>query len=352
MIPNVADCFLYTLYKKGKLDMVMMVYVYDILLMSNKDETLSLAKEVMSSRFKMKDLGIVKWFLGIRIDHTKEGTLLTQAAYVMEVLERFNMLDCKIRNVPLSCGNVRKKLAHPPEEDTPRPCQYRELVGFFLYLSVCTRPDIAYAVADSARYVSLPYECHWKALKGILQYERGTADYGLRYDHHSCTGVLNVFADASWADDLLTRNSHIGLLTYVGSHLVDWSSKRQSIITHSTAESEYVAADSATRMIMWLRVLLDELSERQKDATLIHEDNTACLKFAKEEGRFLTLKQIGLRYHYLREKVLSSEIRLEYISTHDQLADLLTEPLPYARFSDPRNKVVANRADLSIADDK
>lgn len=268
---------------------------------------------------------------------------MTQSSYVDKVLARFGMTNSKIRRIPLPSGNEFKKLAFPStDERNDHP--YRELIGCLLYLAVCTRPDISLAVAELARFVSNPQECHWHALTGLLQYVKGTREFGLYYGvDDGKAHRLHVYVDASWADCLQTRKSTTGMLTYVGAHLLDWSSKRQSIITHSTAEAEYVAADSATRVIIWFRALLEDLGEKQVRPTLIHEDNTACLVLARGEGKFLTSKHIGLRYHYLREKVASQEIELAYISTDKQLADLLTKPLAFARFDKLMKQVVFNQ---------
>lgn len=156
------------------------------------------------------------------------------------------------------------------------------------------RCRVAHLVCVKAKRV------HWNALKKLLSYVKGTKEYGIWYGRVSKEYALHVYVDASWADDVLTRRSTTGLLTYLGEHLTDWSSKRQSLITHSTAESVYVAADSATRMIVWFRAMLMDLGEEQKGPTIMHEDNMACLSLAKGEGKFLMSKHIGLRYHYLR----------------------------------------------------
>ena len=121
---------------------------------------------------------------------------------------------------------------------------------------------------------------------------------------------MHAYADSSWADDNKTRRSTTGTLIFIDNHLVDWSSKLQSIVTHSTAEAEYIAANAATRTVMWFRSLMLGLDEKQDAATIIYEDNMACVSednmpcvsLSKGEGRYLTSKNIGIRYSYLKEK--------------------------------------------------
>ena len=323
-----------------------MIYVDDIILMTRSTETLKKAKEALNNIFDMKDMGPIRWFLGIRIDRRAEGIYLTQTSYVDKILNRFRMTDAKIKDVPLSPGDDTKKMTFPPEPvDADNTYPYRELVGCLLYLGVCTRPDISYAIASLARFVANPHEVHWNMLKGLLRYVKGTKDYGLFYGKCSQSDkgsqALYAYVDASWADDLMTRRSTTGVLTYIGSHLVDWSSKLQSLVTHSIAEAEYVAADSATRTVIWFRTLLKDLNDEQLEPTIMYEDNMACLLLSKREGKFLTSKHIGLRYHYLREKVMLKEIKMEYVPTDQQLADMLTKALAFRKFDELMKRIVA-----------
>ena len=309
-------------------------YVDDILIMAANNETLVNTKKILNARFKMTDMVTVRWFLGMNIMHKKEGIYITQTSYINKILERFNLRDAKIKAVPLSKDVNFRQLIFPEGNDPRGDCPYRELVGCLLYLSVCTRPDISLAVSELSRFVSDPHDSHWNLLKGVVWYLKGTKELGLFYANDDRNSKFHVYVDASWADDIETRRSTTGILAYVGKHLVDWTSKRQSIIAHSTAEAEYIAADSATRMIVWFRTLLMELGDEQREATVVHEDNRACIILSRGEGKFLTSKHISLRYHYLNEKVLSKEIALEYIPTEEQLADLLTKPLATVRFKE------------------
>lgn len=129
----------------------------------------------------------------------------------------------------------------------------------------------------------------------------------------------------------------MGTITSIGNQLVDWSSKRQNIYTHSTAEDEYVAADPATRILIQFRAIEDE----QLEPTVLHEDNMACLSLAKGEGNVLTSKHIVLRYHYMRQLVIMNEIKLVDIPTDEELADKLTKTLAFRKFNELMKKIVA-----------
>lgn len=132
--------------------------------------------------------------------------------------------------------------------------------------------------------------------------------------------------------DINTRKATTGILAYVTCHLVDWYSKNQYKITHLTAEYEYVAVGSATGIIIWFRCLMVDLQNAQAGIKVIQEDNQACIVLERGDGRFLTSKRVSIRYQYLREKVLSDEIVLNYMPKDEQLVDLLTKPLITKRF--------------------
>lgn len=104
-------------------------------------------------------------------------------------------------------------------------------------------------------------------------------------------------------------------------------------MTHSTAEAEYVAADTATRKVMWFRSLKLSWEEKQNAAKIIYEDNMACLSLFKGEGRYFTSKHIGIRHVYIKEKVDGEEIILKYVPTDDQLADVMMKSLPPCKFN-------------------
>lgn len=176
-----------------------------------------------------------------------------------------------------------------------------------------------------------------------MRYLKGTKDIGIFYRKEVLHDYkLHFYVDSSWSDYLQTRNSITGILAFVGIHFVDWSSKIQVIITHSTAESYYVAAESATRMTVWFLSLLGSLNEKQTEPTVMHEENQECTSLAKVEGTFLRSKHIGLHYHYLREKIENNEIILVHVPTEDQLADLLTKPLAAKRFEYLMKQVVSD----------
>ena len=144
------------------------------------------------------------------------------------------------------------------------PClvyPYAEVVGSLLYLSVCTRPDIAQAVGALARHVGKPTMRHWLALKGVLRYLAGTQDYGLVFTGSKSS--LEVYCDVDYAGDPDTRRSTTGYVFIMYGGVVSWSSRLQPSVALSTAEAEHMAAAAATKEALWLRTLLKDLESQQ-----------------------------------------------------------------------------------------
>ena len=205
--------------------------------------------------------------------------------------------------------------------------KYQSAVGSLLYLSTRTRPDIAYAVGNSARYCSEPTNSHWCAVKRILRYLRGTTDLGLLYrpDNPNLCG----YSDADWAGDINDRKSTSGYVFIMSGSAISWRSKKQSSVALSTAEAEYIALSSATQEVMWLRQLMSSLLKDYKlsESTTIYEDNQSAICIAKSQQQHGRSKHIDIKFHFTREQVELKNIQLVYCKSRDMIADVFTKPL-------------------------
>uniref|UniRef100_A0A2N9ECP6 Reverse transcriptase Ty1/copia-type domain-containing protein n=1 Tax=Fagus sylvatica TaxID=28930 RepID=A0A2N9ECP6_FAGSY len=196
-----------------------------------------------------------------------------------------------------------------------------------MYAMLCTRPDICFAVGMISRYQSNPGPAHWRAVKRILRYLRGTSDHALCY--HGGDLRLTGYSDADWASDKDERKSTSGYAFILGGGAVSWCSKKQSCIALSTMESEYVACSAAVQEAVWLRRFLQRLgvTAHAEDAILLYSDSTSTLAYAKDPKYHGKAKHIELRYHYIRDMVSQGEVILQHISTGSMVADPLTKPI-------------------------
>ena len=229
------------------------VYVDDRILAGKDKNKMKCVKEELSSKFDIKDLGKLRYFLGMSIVQNQEGkvTWMGQPTYIQKLLTKIGMNDSKPVKTPVDPGHRLVK-ANEDEEALDQPL-YQSVVGSLMYLA---RPDIAYAVRMLARFSSKPNQSHWTAAKRVLRYLRGTVNFGILYRGES--GVLG-YSDADWAGDADDRKSTSGYMFLIAGGPVSWKSRKQSTVALSTAYAEYIALSTAVQECMWMQRLLSEL---------------------------------------------------------------------------------------------
>ena len=320
----------------GEVQMMLItgLWVDDLVIATKHDKTLKRFKKAISGTYRMIDKGMMTWCLGMSVKQDATGIELNQAAYIDKILQRFSMADAKPAPTPFPSG-VQLSDEQSPQTDQEREemqkVPYRQAVGALIHLITCTRPDVAFHVGQLARYSANPGRAHWQALKHLLRYLAATKQLSIRYTRNDPDGdkltdlVLTGYVDASWGSETDDRKSVTGYIMTLAGGPVAWMSKRQSITAQSTAEAEYVAASSATSEVLYLRKLLSELGMPQMSATTVFEDNQPCIQIANNPGTSARTKHIALRYHAVRERVANGEVKLVYVPTEDQVADLLTK---------------------------
>lgn len=177
---------------------------------------------------------------------------------------------------------------------------------------------------------------HWKAIKRILRYVKGTLSHGLFYSHTNEFDLVG-YSDSDWSGDLDDRKSTSGFVFFMGSTAFTWLSKKQPIVTLSTCEAEYVAASSCVCHSLWLRKLLKEMNFSQEKATNIRVDNKSAIELAKNPVHHERSKHIDVRFHFIREHVKNGDVEMTHVASRDQVADIFTKPLPAELFNKFKN---------------
>ena len=311
---------------------ILLIYVDDILLFANETSMLNEEKKLIGSKFKIDDMGEVKYILGMLINRNRERGKMTirQPKYLEGILKRFGMEQCKPVSTPLEPGKHFLEL--PDDENPTNINEYQKLIGYLTYVATATRPDLASAVGRLLKYMSRPSDEHWKGAKRILRYIKGTINYGLVFDGRSTRCSLIGYSDADWANDVDTRRSTSGYVFQINGSTVSWSSKRQSCVTRSSTEAEYVALSHATQEVVWLRRLLNDIGEKQDQPSVMNEDNQGAIELSKNPRFHNRTKHIDVAYHFIREKVNDKSINVKYCSTDQMLADVMTKSLPRQTF--------------------
>ena len=313
------------------------VYVDDIIPVSNDPAMLKAEKAALCERFEMIDQGEIHYLLGLSIKRDRESRTLTisQPNYTEKVLRKFGMENCKPVSTPLEPGRKFQQLS---SSDEPFDIQtYQQAIGCLTYMSTATRPDIAAAVGVLSQYMSKPSKDHWMGVKRVLRYLKGTLNYGLKFSVHGEQTELNGYSDADWAGDVDTRRSTTGYVFQFGNGTISWSSRKQPTVAKSSTEAEYVALSSATQEAIWLRRLMKDFGKQIDSPTTIYEDNQGAIELAKNAKYHSRTKHIDICHHFVRERVVSNEIRVIYCRTEDMVADIMTKGLPKPTFEKLRD---------------
>jgi hypothetical protein len=254
---------------------------------------------------------------------------LSQGKYTVEILKKFRMTDCRSMPTPMMM-NLKKVNKASSNSGKIDPHFYTQLIESLMY-RVNTIPDICYVVSVLSQFMSQPRQTHWIAAKHVLTYLRGTFGYGLRY----ASGVdmrLQGYADAYWAGSTVDRKSISGCCFTLGSAMVSCCSRKQTSVALSIAEAKYIALCVAVCEAVWLHKLLADLFGHEMDSTITHCDNQSCVKLSENHVFHDKSKHIEIKYHYMRNMVQRKAIHVQYLSTHEQVANVFTKLLARIKF--------------------
>lgn len=298
------------------------VYVDDIVFACRTEEEYQQIIRNLNKYFTVTSLGDIRNFLGVEVRRTDEGIKLNQARYIRKLLSRFGMEDAKPSKFPLDPGHLQTK-----EESVklPNNTQYASLVGGLLYVAVNTRPDIAVSVSILGRKVSCPSQADWVEAKRILRYLKYTIDHELTLGINA--EPLTVYVDADWAGDAEDRKSTSGFLFQLGGGTIYWSSKKQTCVTLSSTEAEYIALAECCQEVKWIMRILEDFAVPVDLPVTIFEDNQSCIKQLSSSTVNRRSKHVETKNHFVREMQTNGEIQAIYCPTEEMIADMLTKPL-------------------------
>jgi len=201
-----------------------------------------------------------------------------------------------------------------------------------MYLMICTRPDIAYAVGQLARYMNCHGESHHRAARHLLGYLKETRSHGLTYGLDTGPLHLTGYSDSDWGADIDTRRSTSGYVFFLAGGPITWKSKLQPTVALSSTEAEYMALTPAAQEAISLRELFAELTGIDESVQMFG-DNKSSIALSENPTSHQASKHIAIKHHFVREKVRDKDILLAYIPTASMVADALTKALPYPTFS-------------------
>jgi hypothetical protein len=344
------------LFFKGNL--LFILYVDDgVVLTPNKSEADALIEDLKRKGYILTDEGSLAAYLGLQIDRLPGNRIsLKQPAFIERIIKQCNLKDQRMHDTPAT------DILHRDENGQERKNEFhmRSIIGQLNYLAATSRPDIQFAVHQCARFVSDPKMSHEKAVKRIVRYLKRTKDQGMIMHVDKSKGI-ECFVDADFAGgyrkedptnprDCLSRTGYI--IKFAGCPIV-WSSKLQTTIALSTTEAEYMALSMACREVIYLINLTNELraqgvelvTSQPQITCQIFEDNAGAIELAKLPKLRPRTKHLAIQYHHFRSwtvKGLNGEaprIKINYISTALQEADIMTKPLAKQQFESLRKRL-------------
>lgn len=312
---------------------VIAVYVDDMLIFSNNSTWKDELKNILKGHFNMKDLGKATSVLGMRIDYNQSKGMISldQQKYTELVLRRFNMFECDPVKIPSDPNQKLTKDMSPScdsEVEQMKLVPYQEAIGSIMYLAQCTRPDISFSVSNLSQFNKCPGMAHWKAVKRVLRYLKGTLNCKLKYDRNSKITKLCGYTDADWGSSFIDSKSCTGYVFICQGGAVTWATKKQPTVALSTGEAEYMSVSAATQEALWLAQLKTEILDDEMSPLEIHCDNKAAVDLT-EKGTFSPrAKHIAIRHHFIRDHVKKNNVKIVKITTDEMIADNLTKAVP------------------------
>ena len=331
------------LFSHPKFPIVFGLFVDDFKIAGTPEAKAAFTK-ALGKRFKISDKGLTLKYIGINVDQSVEGSItLSQHDYIKTILQKAKMEDCH----PALTPGIPKTVLCAPVDDADiasvSTFPYGQVVGQLLWISVLTKPEIAYQVGQLAKYISNFGKCHVDAAKHCLRYLKGTMHMGITYRKSPLPATVQIFSDATWANDSEMKSVGGNVFLLLGG-AISWRAKTQPCIAVSSCDSEYTACYDTAKESVYMRLLLKELGFPTYQSTEadfnIQTDNQAAISVAYGTTKHEHVKHILIHIQFLRELVKSKQVSLTYVASENNVADALTKNLPKPAFDKFRKSLL------------
>ncbi|XRB13034.1 retrovirus-related Pol polyprotein [Pseudoscourfieldia marina] len=324
--PGEVDIGMYSAAVGTENEIWILVYVDDIIFASKNEQTKDIFAGHLRKKYRITEPAQLTWALGMKVSFAADGIILTQDLYVSKILERFGFTSAaKSATTPLAHGTT---LTRADEEDAEARHLAQQFVGAILYAAVISRPDLSSTVRVMSHVMSKPPSNFEACKKHVLRYLSGTINRGIKYNTNSNVPLKLIgYCDASWGDNHENRRSTSGYIFFLNGGPISWASYLRTTVALSTVESEVMALTEAIKEAIYIRRLLESLGAAQEGPTIIYTDSTGAEALVDHPTSHRRTKHIEIRREFIKFHIGHETVKIERVSTKDQLADIMTKPL-------------------------
>ncbi|XP_071728540.1 uncharacterized mitochondrial protein AtMg00810-like [Rutidosis leptorrhynchoides] len=316
----------YSLFIKTNNDVfiAILVYVDDIVVTGNNTCEINKFKDFLKSKFQIKDLGVLKYFLGIEVIRENKNICLSQRKYTLDLLTEFGLLNCKPIYTPIEPNlkfNNDDDLNDLPLKNIT---EYQRLIEKLIYLTL-TIPDISYSVHVLSQFMHAPKVSHLKCALRVLRYLKSAPGKGICIRKGDDTDLM-CYVDSDWGTRIVAMKSVTGYCLFLNGSILTWKSKKQDCVSRSSAEAEYRALADASCEVIWILKVLNDFGKSCIIPVQIHIDNSAAIKIANPVFHEKT-KHFDLDLHFVRDKINKGVIQTKKVDSAENKADIFTKGL-------------------------
>ncbi|EJT48733.1 hypothetical protein A1Q1_02278 [Trichosporon asahii var. asahii CBS 2479] len=318
--------------------MIIALFVDDMMIAAKRAAAITAFLDVLHQVYPLKRLGEVRHLLGMTItrDRPARTISISLEPYIREVAARFPDLDTRYgRFTPLP-HQLDQLSDHESLNNIKATRKYQAIVGSIMWASNTARPDIQFASGWLATALNNPSAYHMSMAYRVLAHLYNTKDYVLTLG--GASKPLRAYTDAAHADAPGSRSTE-GSLIFLGPSLVEWRSKRQRVVAKSTMESEYIAASEATADVQYWRQWLRDIGQPAATPIELFIDNMSAKQFAENEKMKRNTRHIDIAKHHIKQYLEDNSLKLQHVSSADQLADIMTKSLPPATHETIRTRL-------------
>ena len=318
------------LFVNKDITVMILVYVDDVIVACKNSQDFEDLKRDANERFGVGDNGPFDWYLGLAIEDNGETLFMHQKDYVDKMLEKYSIDGSHIEATPMIDKYV---IVKDVEDELFEQFDIRGKIGSLMYLAVCSRPDIAFAVCYLARFTVHPSSKVCAGINRIFRYLAGSRDLGINFERES-NSELVIYCDADYGADVNDGKSTTGVLAKLGSTNIGWYSSKQTTVAQSTTDAESIALNFGAKEAIWIRGLLVELGINLKGPTRLLTDSQPALQLLLSKMLHKRTKHIMLKIAYIINEIEEGSVLPERVSTLENLSDGMTKSQVKSLFLD------------------